>query len=316
MTQSGNNLSQSENSTEILQSVDSVLKKFDLRLHYMLLHKEGSIHLSSPINGFLNILLLKNSDNCICPYFINHNSYVIRGGENVIHTVSEGDVFEWKNIYERNIGLIIYIPSAYLEEFNLKFHQNSSRFKDGLLTSSDNRMQLLQTQLLELYQQPSLLNQLKIQSNLIEIIAHQIDGLMVENDKQQVIVIKNHYDKIMYAKKLIDNDVSKNFTIPELAKEVGTNEQYLKKYFKEYFGKTVSNYITERKMNYAKELIVSGDYRVADVARMTGYKHSTHFTTAFKKYFGFIPNSLRYSYLLAHGAGEVIAELETLIRIL
>ena len=316
MTQSGNILSQSENNSEILNSVGAMLQEFNLRLHYILLHKEGSALLSSPIDGFLNILLLKNSDNCICPYFINNNSYVIRGGENVIHKVTTGDVFEWKNIYERNIGLIIFIPNAYLEEFDLKLQQNSSRFKDGLLTSSDNRMQLLQSQLLELYQQPSLLNQLKIQSNLIEIIAHQIDGLMVENENQQVLMLKNHYDKIMLAKKLIDSDVAKNFTIPELAKEVGTNEQYLKKYFKEYFGKTVSNYITERKMGFAKDLIVSGDYRVADVARMTGYKHSTHFTTAFKKYFGFIPNSLRYSYLLAHSAGEVIAELETFIGIL
>lgn len=315
MTKSGDNTSQSENIVKIVNA-KSVLQEFNLNLHYLILHKEGAVNLTSPVNGFLNILLLKNADNCICPYFINKNSYVIRGGENVIHKVTEQDVFEWKNIYEQNVGIVIFIPHSYLEDFDLKFQQNSSRFKDGLLTSSDNRMQLLQSQLLELYKLPTLLNQLKIQSNLIEIIAHQIDGLMVENDSQQVIVVKSHYDKIMLAKKMIDSDVSKNFTIPELAKEVGTNEQYLKKYFKEYFGKTVSNYITDRKMNYAKELIVSGDYRVADVARMTGYKHSTHFTTAFKKYFGFIPNSLRYTYLLAHGAGEVISELENFIGIL
>jgi len=315
MTKSGDNTSQSENIVKIVNA-KSVLQEFNLNLHYLILHKEGAVNLTSPVNGFLNILLLKNADNCICPYFINQNSYVIRGGENVIHKVTEQDVFEWKNIYEQNVGIVIFIPHSYLEDFDLKFQQNSSRFKDGLLTSSDNRMQLLQSQLLELYKLPTLLNQLKIQSNLIEIIAHQIDGLMVENDNQQVIVVKSHYDKIMLAKKMIDSDVSKNFTIPELAKEVGTNEQYLKKYFKEYFGKTVSNYITDRKMNYAKELIVSGDYRVADVARMTGYKHSTHFTTAFKKYFGFIPNSLRYTYLLAHGAGEVISELENFIGIL
>lgn len=315
MTKSGDNTSQSENIVQVVNA-KSVLQEFNLNLHYLILHKEGAVNLTSPVNGFLNILLLKNADNCICPYFINQNSYVIRGGENVIHKVTEQDVFEWKNIYEQNVGIVIFIPHSYLEDFDLKFQQNSSRFKDGLLTSSDNRMQLLQSQLLELYKLPTLLNQLKIQSNLIEIIAHQIDGLMVENDNQQIIVVKSHYDKIMLAKKMIDSDVSKNFTIPELAKEVGTNEQYLKKYFKEYFGKTVSNYITDRKMNYAKELIVSGDYRVADVARMTGYKHSTHFTTAFKKYFGFIPNSLRYTYLLAHGAGEVISELENFIGIL
>ncbi|MGN0003911.1 MAG: helix-turn-helix transcriptional regulator [Sphingobacterium composti] len=316
MTQSGDNIIQSENNREDVGHMQNMLQQFHLDLHYLLLKKEGAVHISSPINGFLNVLLLRNNDNCICPYFINHSSFVIRGGENVIHPVAEGDEFEWKNIYEHNVGLIIFIPQGYIEEFHLKLKQNNTRFKDGLLTSSDNRMQLLQTQLLELYNQPSLLNQLKIQSILIEIIAHQIDGLMVENESQQVITVKSHYDKIMLAKKMIDADVSKNFTIAELAKEVGTNEQYLKKYFKEYFGKTVSTYITERKMTYAKELIVSGEYRVVDVARMTGYKHSTHFTTAFKKYFGFIPNSLRYTYLIAHSASQVLADIEGFITIL
>lgn len=316
MTRSGDNAIHSENKAESVENKAAILQQFDLRLYYLVLQNEGAVDLSAPFTGFLNVLLLKNANNCICPYFINQNSYVIRGGENVIHPVREGDVFEWKNIYEHNIGIIIFIPDAYLEEFNLKLKQNSSRFKDGLLTASDNRMQLLQSQLLELYQPPSLLNKLKIQSNLIEIIAHQIDGLMVENENQEVIAVKSHYDKIMLAKKMIDKDVSKNFTIAELAKEVGTNEQYLKKYFKAYFGKTVSNYITDRKMTFAKELIVSGEYRVVDVARMTGYKHSTHFTTAFKKHFGFIPNSLRYTYLLAHGATQVLAEIDSFITLI
>lgn len=316
MTRSEDNAIHSENKAESVENTAAILQQFDFRLHYLVLQNEGAVDLSTPFPGFLNVLLLKNANNCICPYFINQNSYVIRGGENVIHPVREGDVVEWKNIYEHNIGVIIFIPDAYLEEFNLKLKQNSSRFKDGLLTASDNRMQLLQSQLLELYQQPSLLNQLKIQSNLIEIIAHQIDGLMVENENQEVIAVKSHYDKIMLAKKMIDKDVSRNFTIAELAKEVGTNEQYLKKYFKAYFGKTVSNYITDRKMTFAKELIVSGEYRVVDVARMTGYKHSTHFTTAFKKHFGFIPNSLRYTYLLAHGATQVLAEIDSFITLI
>lgn len=317
MTQSENIIIHSENSGGTVDNAPTILQHFDVRLHYSLLHKQGAIDISSPIDGFLNVLLLKNSENCICPYFINHNSYVIRGGENVIHPIIKGDVLEWKNIYEHNVGLIIFIPANYLEDFSLKLHHNSSRFKEGFLTSSDNRMQLLQNQLLELSQQPSLLSQLKIQSNLIEIITHQIDGLMVENENQHVLALKSHYDKIMLAKKIIDADVSKNFTITELAKAVGTNEQYLKKYFKEYFGKTVSNYITERKMTYAKELIITGEYRVVDVARMTGYKHSTHFTTAFKKYFGFIPNSLRYSFLVAQeGAQQVLSEIQSFIGML
>ena len=85
MTQSENIITHSENSREGEDNVPALLQHFDVRLHYILLHKQGAIDISSPINGFLNVLLLKNSENCICPYFINHNSYVIRGGENVIH---------------------------------------------------------------------------------------------------------------------------------------------------------------------------------------------------------------------------------------
>lgn len=72
------------------------------------------------------------------------------------------------------------------------------------------------------------------------------------------------------------------------------------------------NYITEKKMEHAKELILTGNHRVSDVARMTGYKHSTHFTTAFKKHFGFIPNSLKYSFLLQQGT-EIFIELEPIL---
>lgn len=92
--------------------------------------------------------------------------------------------------------------------------------------------------------------------------------------------------------------MAKNYTIHELAKAVGTNEQYLKKYFKQYIGKTVQTYMKEIKMEHAKNLIMTGEHRISDVARMTGYKHSTHFTTAFKKFFGFIPNASRYIFLL------------------
>lgn len=316
MTQSGDNASHSENIETSLESTTSSLQEINLCLHYMLLKDQTSLDVASPVDGYLNILLFKNSNACICPYFLNHESYVIRGGENIIHPIQVGEVFEWKNIYDTNIGLLLFIPKAHLEEFDFKYYASSARFKDGLMTSSDNRMLLLQNQLLELCQHNSLLNQLRIQSILIEILAHQIDGLLVENDNHQIIANKNHYDKIMMAKKMIDRDVTKNYTITELAKEVGTNEQYLKKYFKAYFGKTVMTYITDRKMTFAKELIVSGDYRVADVARMTGYKHSTHFTTAFKKYFGFIPNSLRYTFLVAHEGAKIISEIEGFIGIL
>ncbi|MGJ1206552.1 helix-turn-helix transcriptional regulator, partial [Sphingobacterium lactis] len=179
----------------------------------------------------------------------------------------------------------------------------------GMLTKADKRIALSLQQIFDLYLADSYLNQLKIQSLMLDIIIHQVETLYVENENKEILVNKNHYDKIQLAKKMIEEDLSRNHTISELAKAVGTNEQYLKKHFKQYYGKTVMNFITEMKMEHAKRLIMMGKYRISDVARMTGYKHSTHFTTAFKKYFGIIPNSLRYSFLVAHEGILAIPDL-------
>lgn len=317
MTESGKKASNSEiSSNQPDYSEPHPLTTVHLNIHYTLLQDIHSQHLLSPVDGFLNILFPTRDNSCICPYFLKQQSYVIRGGENVIHPIKRGEILEWKNIYENNLAIALFVSNEILDDFKLKFEQNNSRFNNGLLTSSDNRIRLLVNQLVDYMRQDTYLNRLRIQALLIEVLIHQIEGLYAENEKHEILPNKNHYDKIVMVKNLIHKDLSKNYTIPELAKYVGTNEQYLKKHFKQYFGKTVMNYITEKKMEHAKELILTGDYRVSDVARMTGYKHSTHFTSAFKKYFGFIPNSLKYTFLIANEGAHILSELEGFIGIL
>ena len=283
-----------------------------LQLHYTIFCQAESLTIISPVTGFLNILFPSSASPCITPYFINDQSFIIRGGENILHQIQQGDYLEWKNPYEEHIAIALFIPQHLLEELELKINEPINRFENGLLTKSNNRLSLITSQIIELYKrEQSLLQKLRLQSLFLEAIVHQIEGVFAENDSQEVILNKNHYEKIMLAKKIIDKDLSKNYTIAELSRFVGTNEQYLKKYFKQYFGKTVMSYSTERKMNHAKELIMTGNYRVADVAQMTGYKHSTHFTSAFKKHFGFIPNSLKYTFLVAQqGVQQMLSEWE------
>ncbi|MCI0920673.1 helix-turn-helix domain-containing protein [Sphingobacterium rhinopitheci] len=317
MTHSENKPSYSENCATTLEDIyPDKLTAINFSIQYTILDQVKTTIIDSPFDGFLNILYPETIDSCINSYVLNEYSYIIRRGENIIHAVTRGDKLKWKNINDQNIGIAIYIPNHVVEDFKEKFVGLSQRFKNGLLTKSDSRIILICKQIITLHKNADSLYQLRIQSLLIDAIVHQIESLFVENDKQEIIVNKSHYDKIILAKEFIHKDLAKNYTIAELSKLVGTNEQYLKKYFKQHFGKTVMNYITDQKMNYAKGLIMSGEYRVSDVARLTGYKHSTHFTTAFKKYFGFIPNSLRYTFLLASvGTQQILAEVENLINI-
>lgn len=318
MTYSGDKVSQLEITMDPskIQNL-STLDVANFHVQYAILSTVQSQLLESPFDGFINLLYINPQDSCITPYFINHHTFLIKGGENIIHATKQCDIIEWKNINSLSKAIIIFIPRDIIPEFASKYEEQINRFTKGYITKTDNRIQLISNQIIDTYQQENNLKELRIQSLLIDAIVHQIEGLIIENDKHEVITNKNHYDFVIMAKQLIEKDLSINYTIPELSKLVGTNEQYLKKYFKQYFGKTIMNYITEKKMNHAKELIMTGEYRVVDVARLTGYKHSTHFTTAFKKYFGFIPNSLKYTFLLANeNSQKIISEIENILHTL
>lgn len=291
----GNKLTQSEKFNSEGNKETYTVKFIQVGIYYTVFEKGNSYSIHCPTDGFLNIIFPESSSPCICPYFINQSSYIIRGGDNIIHYIRKNDVLDWKNQYGHSTAIAVFIPQELLVELKFKFLEDLFRYKKGLLTKADNRIALIANQILTCYQQPLQLNQLRIQSLLIEALVHQIEGLFIDNEKPDNFTNKSLYDKIRLVKDIIDEDLSINYTISELAQKVGTNDQYLKKYFKQYVGKTVMNYIIEQKMIYAKELIKSGKYRMVDVARLTGYKHATHFTTAFKKYYGFIPNSLRYS---------------------
>ena len=45
-------------------------------------------------------------------------------------------------------------------------------------------------------------------------------------------------------------------------------------------------------MNKAKQILQEGDLNVTEVAEQLGYKTSSHFVTAFKRYFGYSPGSV------------------------
>ena len=307
MTQSEKKATQSEKLSESNYSLSANMLELGTLMYFTVLKGRQRFNFISPIEGYLNLLILDDSANCTIQ--IQQETYLLNAGDNLLIHLNKADLFDLKSICLDNRILLMLIPSDKLLAFHDKYITDKNRFQHGLLTKADARIGLSLQQIFDLYEADSYINQLKIQSLLLEIIIHQVESLYVENENKEIIVNKNHYDKIQMAKKLIYEDLSKNHTISDLAKSVGTNEQYLKKHFKQFYGKTIMNYITEMKMEHAKKLILMGKHRISDVARMTGYKHSTHFTTAFKKYFGIIPNSLRYTFLVAHEGVQALPEI-------
>lgn len=80
------------------------------------------------------------------------------------------------------------------------------------------------------------------------------------------------------------------------------NSSYFSVLFKKHFGVNFVDYLTELRMNAAKELLRDPFLAAADVAGMVGYESPNYFRRAFKKNTGMTPTEYRRS--LAASAGK------------
>ena len=81
-----------------------------------------------------------------------------------------------------------------------------------------------------------------------------------------------------------------DITIDEIARNLYVNYAHLCFLFKRDTGLTINEYLTEFRMNRAKELFDAGSSLVLDIASRVGYADANYFGKCFKKYFGLAPS--------------------------
>ena len=87
-----------------------------------------------------------------------------------------------------------------------------------------------------------------------------------------------------------DCHLTETITTAQLAKLCNISEPYLRKLFQNLFGVSPIVYIRNLKIDYAKELLLFGEYSVTEVAMMSGFNDSAYFSREFKKATGVSPN--------------------------
>ncbi len=78
--------------------------------------------------------------------------------------------------------------------------------------------------------------------------------------------------------------------ISTLARRVALNECSLKKEFRRQTGMTIGGYIRRQRMTKALEFIETGRYSILETALFVGYSNPSHFSAAFKKFYGHLPS--------------------------
>ena len=98
------------------------------------------------------------------------------------------------------------------------------------------------------------------------------------------------------AKRYIDSNYSQNITLDSLAEITHINKFYLAHSFTECVGQSPINYLTDRRLEACKELLVSSNLSVAQVATSVGFSSQSYFSQIFRKKTGMTPRQYRSRY--------------------
>jgi len=91
----------------------------------------------------------------------------------------------------------------------------------------------------------------------------------------------------------IEADLSRAFTIEELAKVAGVSSRHFIRAFRESAGQTPLRYVYDLRLERAKEFLLNSRRTATEVALDCGFSHAQHFSTAFKKATGLTPSDFR-----------------------
>ena len=121
-------------------------------------------------------------------------------------------------------------------------------------------------------------------ANLYSIIL----ALGKEAEKKYLPTSKNSI--IAPAMKKIASDFGdSSLTVEHLAKLCGISGVYFRKIFRDCHGISPKEYLIEKRMSYAKQLLRSDEFEVSKVAELCGYTEPCHFAREFSKRVGVSP---------------------------
>ncbi|REE70508.1 two-component system response regulator YesN [Paenibacillus taihuensis] len=98
----------------------------------------------------------------------------------------------------------------------------------------------------------------------------------------------------------IHENLHKELTRDDIAASVYRNPAYLSRLYRKETGSSLSDYITEVRIERAKRLLIETNDKVSNIAEGVGYVHFSYFAKLFKKMTGLSPQEYRKMYQILH----------------
>ena len=122
--------------------------------------------------------------------------------------------------------------------------------------------------------------------NLLNYILYEIlDAVSLQTNRTEILKIE----------KFIEENITQKITLGMIGNHMHLSREYVSYIFKKHVGKTVIEFVNERKMMLAKSIIRSGELSMQDVAKNLGFENYGYFSRTFQKHFHISPIDFKKS---------------------
>ena len=95
------------------------------------------------------------------------------------------------------------------------------------------------------------------------------------------------------AKDLLTMNLATPLSMADLVNQLGTNERWLNKIFRQYTKTTVFAWMREERLRQARQLLTETSLDIATIAEQLGYHSQSHFSNSFHEHTGVSPRDYR-----------------------
>lgn len=146
------------------------------------------------------------------------------------------------------------------------------------------------------------------------IIEKTLESIVLETDFTKIeekilrlldssIYIVGHYKKttspdlVLRCKEIMDTNYNKDISLQEVAEIIGVSAAHLSRVVKKELGKNFTEYIVDLRMEKAKNMLETTNFKVMDISKTVGYENPDYFSRIFKRQCGATPHDYRQHFL-------------------
>ena len=131
------------------------------------------------------------------------------------------------------------------------------------------------------------------EKQLFEMLHQSVERFCVQNSKaEQVTASRLRTELIEYIEVNFNN---KNLSLVMVADYLNTSVYIVTRLFKDATGKNFKEYVLDKRMEYAQELLRTTPTKIAEISSLAGFDSPEYFSSVFKSKYGITPTQYRKS---------------------